>query len=263
MHSYSPIKEALRRWIPEPLLELRRSWRNRQRARYTEQLVRTLEARVLAGPFAGMQYTENAVGIGSVIGPKLLGTYEAELYGVVERLVGGGHDWVINVGAGEGYYAVGLLRRMPAARGLAFETNAQALPLIRRLADQNEVGDRLETRGTCARHDLAAALEPAARPVVVMDAEGAEDVLLNPAHCLALRKAAVLVEVHEFLLPGVTDRLLNWYAGTHAIDRIPSAGADSVRLPVVAGFSRGALRLLADEMRSFRMDWLWMTPRTA
>jgi hypothetical protein len=200
------------------------------------------------------------VGIGSVPGAKLLGTYEAELHGVVTRLVDGRFDVVINVGAGEGYYAVGLLTRMPTARGVAFEADKRAPALIREMAGLNGLADRLEVRGRCTPEGLVAAIAGASGPVVVMDVEGAEAELLGPMACPVVRRAAILVEVHEYLRPGITDQLLRWYTGTHVIERIPTAGAGSFPLPAVPGFSRSQIKLLADEMRPV-MEWFWMLPR--
>jgi hypothetical protein len=258
MHSYSPLKQFLRRFIPGSLLRLRQTLRNRRRTRYTEQLLRTLSGRVLAGPFAGLRYP--GTGVGSAASPKLLGTYEAEIHGVITAL-DGGFDVVVNVGAAEGYYAVGLLSRTPSACGVAFEAEERGHPLIRELADLNGVADRLQVRGHCSAEELAATVAQAGRPVVVMDVEGAEEVLLDPEPFPDLRRAAILVEVHEYLRPGVTDRLLRWYSASHAIDRIPTARASAFSVPAVPGFSARQLRFLADEMRPARMEWFWMTPR--
>ena len=260
MHSYSPLKEALRRWIPQPLLRVRRSWVNRQRSRQTDRLNTALQGRVLSGPFSGMRYPA-AAAVGSAAGPKLLGTYEAELHDVVRSLPNQGFDRIVNVGSGEGYYAVGLLILMPHARGIAFEVEEQGQKLSREMARLNGVEDRVDVRGCCSPQDLAEALRDANRGLVVMDVEGAEDLLLNPEGCPGLHKSAVLVEVHEYLKPGVTEHLLAWYSPTHTITRIPTAGAEAFPLPAVAGFTSRQLRLLTDEMRSVPMEWFWMTPR--
>jgi predicted O-methyltransferase YrrM len=66
-----------------------------------------------------MHYTENSQG--SCYIPKLLGVYERELHDVLENLIAWGPDLVIDAGAAEGYYAVGLARRLPQSRIMAFE----------------------------------------------------------------------------------------------------------------------------------------------
>jgi len=60
--------------------------------------------RTVAGPFAGLEYVDEAAG--SEYGPKLLGTYELELHHIIERIIDLAYPTIINIGAGEGYYAV-------------------------------------------------------------------------------------------------------------------------------------------------------------
>src|SRR5947209_15685441 len=73
------------------------------------------------GPFTGMQYVERS--IGSSLMPKLLGSYEANLQPVIEEIIRRAPATIVNVGCGEGYYAVGLARRLPHARVYAFEAD--------------------------------------------------------------------------------------------------------------------------------------------
>ncbi len=75
--------------------------------------------RVRAGPFAGMRYVDTSVG--SCFIPKLLGTYERELASKVEWICRQQPELVVDIGAAEGYYAIGLAMRIPAARVVAFE----------------------------------------------------------------------------------------------------------------------------------------------
>jgi len=55
--------------------------------------------------------------------PKLLGCYEAELHPVFAKWQAVPFRQVVNVGAAEGYYAVGCARLWPEAQVIAFETN--------------------------------------------------------------------------------------------------------------------------------------------
>jgi hypothetical protein len=262
MHSYSWSKSLLRPLVPGLLLRARQRWRNRRREAYAARLWAATGGRVFSGPFTGMSYIRGVTG--SALGPKLLGSYEQELHGVIGEIVAAGFDPVIHVGAAEGYYAVGLLTRMPGGLAWAFESEPDGQRQLRELAALNGVSERLTVAGTCAPADLARAL-PAdgPPPLVVMDVEGAEAELLDPGACPALRRAAILVELHEHLRPGVTDRLLGWYSQTHRVRRIPTVAGNRVALPTPPGLSRRQNRLLADEMRSARMEWMYLVPRAA
>ena len=107
---------------------------------------------VMAGPFSGMRYIESS--IGSALIPKLLGIYERELAPCIEEICRNRPELVVDLGAAEGYYAVGLARRLPDSRIIAFELEELGRRDLLRLAQLNGVADRVEIRGTCAPADL-------------------------------------------------------------------------------------------------------------
>lgn len=67
-----------------------------------------------------MRYIDDSVG--SVYLPKLLGIYEPELNRCVESLRAAKPSLIVDIGAAEGYYAIGLALRNLQARLVAFET---------------------------------------------------------------------------------------------------------------------------------------------
>src|ERR1700722_2566319 len=86
---------------------------------YLESLARQqTSCRVRTGPFAGMRY--GSVSVGSAYIPKLLGIYERELSSFIEAACLKRPDLIVDVGAAEGYYAVGLAVRNPTAKVIAF-----------------------------------------------------------------------------------------------------------------------------------------------
>src|SRR6185312_7312344 len=85
---------------------------------------------VLSGPFAGMLY--HAAAAGSVLGPKLIGSYEHEISAWIEATVNANYQRILDVGCAEGYYAVGFARRMPQVEVYAFDLDATALDMCRK-----------------------------------------------------------------------------------------------------------------------------------
>jgi hypothetical protein len=110
--------------------------------------------RVRTGPFTGMQISDGPDAFGLM---RLIGTYEPELHSVIERLLANSsYDLVINVGCAEGFYAVGLAIRLPAAHVYAFDISAAQQRLCKQNALQNgvrarvKVGGRLYARPPCS-----------------------------------------------------------------------------------------------------------------
>jgi hypothetical protein len=263
-----PALDALRRRVPpgvkhvhSDVTHLARWWRLPV-ARPTRRFVRRHGLEVMAGPFAGMTYPRSAVGRAEQLVAKLLGAYERELHEAVGELVG--RDWkqVIDIGAGDGYYAVGLALSCPTARVRAWEMNPLPARVCTELARANGVDGRLELRGECTLEELRAL--PDTPSLVVSDCEGCEDELLRPDAVPLLAASAVLVEIHESLAPGVGSRLAERFNATHAVRTIEMEQryvGDYPALESVDGLHFLDQELLVAEFRSRPIRWAVMTPR--
>jgi hypothetical protein len=233
---------------------------------YIEHLVETHTGRrVAAGPFAGMRYIRGAVGSAYV--PKLLGIYERELQPFVEQGCALNYPLIIDIGSAEGYYAIGLAIRNPTARVIAFEASRKGQDALREMAQSNQVSERVDIRGTCDPGALQEALAGEERMLIICDVEGFEQQLLDPEQIIALRKAAILVELHEFISPGITERLKDRFAPTHAIETILQADRGRQQMPwrtlATTLLPRSYLDWAVSEWRPEKMAWLWLTPKSA
>jgi hypothetical protein len=230
---------------------------------YLQHLTRTrTQARVHCGPFAGLRYVNDS--LGSAYIPKLLGIYESELVSEIESICLGKPHLIVDVGAAEGYYAIGLALRNPQAKVVAFEMELKAQTALREMSLLNQVGDRLEIRGKCEPSDLAEALGNVAAPIVICDAEGYEQKLLDPKAVPALARATILVELHDFVVPGITQELQSRFSETHRIKHILQAPRSSAQFPWrtfgTALLPRSYLDWTVSEWRPVPMTWLWMEP---
>lgn len=192
--------------------------------------------------------------------PKLLGTYEKELCSVIEQAIARRPQLVVDIGAAEGYYAVGLATRLPTARLVCFETQANYHYLLRELGSLNNITERLSILGSCTSRLLNETLEREQSTLVICDIEGTEDVLLDPATAPALRHADILVELHDLGTPGVSRRLCERFKPTHTITKITSRPRRSEDWPLDPQVSWKKQNLYLSEHRPGLMDWFWMTP---
>ena len=219
-----------------------------------QELVKRSGERVLAGPFKGMAYpVRTSEGSRN---PRLIGSYEASLAPVIEEIAAGGYETVIDVGCAEGYYAVGLALRLPAARVFARDTDPKAHEFCRLMAEANGVSDRVEIGGEVDAAGLAALV--AGRTVIFCDTEGAEEVLLDPVAAPGLLAADVLVEVHEGMKAGRLDLLTARFGATHEVRRIGRKIDDSGLPDWAEGLGDLDRLLLLWEWRSTPTPWLWM-----
>lgn len=218
---------------------------------------------VVDGPFAGMRMPEIASWADGDLVPKLLGVYEAELHPPIEAAIARAPDLVVNVGCAEGYYAVGLARRLPEARIHAFDIAERAREVCAFAAQFNGVGRRVTVEGECTAGRLAELAAGAARPLALLDCEGAETALIAPDALPALARCDLIVECHDFVDPEITETLRGRLAPSHAVTIVAEAGRDPNRHPFVAGLNSFDRWLTMCEFRPERMHWLIATPRAA
>jgi hypothetical protein len=253
------FKERLRRRFPlayQLLRGLRYAVGGSELDRETGVLAERLcggEPRVLAGPFQGLRYLGAS---GSGLLPKLAGCYELELQPAVEESLLRDYERVVNIGSGEGYYAVGYARRLPAATVHAFDDDPLARQRLRRLARRNGVRSRIRIGGRCGWDDLARILR--GRCVVICDCEGCELGLLDPDRVSALRTSDLLVELHDFLDPTISRTIESRFAATHAITFVAAGDRDVVLGgDLLAPFTPGQRAAIVEEGRPPGMHWAW------
>lgn len=170
-------------------------------------------ARIWGGPFAGMEYVTQATE-GALV-PRLLGTYEDELHPHLRRFAAEGLDGVVDVGCAEGYYAVGLARMMPQVTVYAHDIDEAARQACTALAAKNGMSDRVIVGGEFPPDGFEAFA--GRRMLVMVDAEGAEVDILQPALSPALAGMAVIVETHDVYRPGASATMLERFSPTHDI----------------------------------------------
>lgn len=240
-----------------------RAWRRERRLSSRQRVAEAIASRhgmrVLTGPFAGMIYPELEAA-GSPLAPKLLGSYEEEVHPFVERLLARQYRTVVNLGCGEGYYAVGLALRIPGAAVHAFDTDARSQRLCRDMAEANGVTPRVRVAGECGVTELREVIEAAT--LVVCDIEGAEDDLLRPDLIPSLRGCDLLVELHaakgrQSTRSVVHDR----FADTHLAEFVTYRGRDPARYPSIAFLSGRDRKIAVDERRRWGREWMLIIRR--
>lgn len=231
---------------------------------YLTQLARRRTGSVvLQGPFAGMRYIQ--VSQGSAYIPKLLGIYERELAHLVELLIARRPRLLIDVGAAEGYYAVGLARRLPDAQVVAYEMEPRGQLALQEMVSLNGVAGRVQVLGKCEPKDLVSAIGTESSVAIICDVEGYEEKLLDPTVVSALARADIMVELHDFLVPEITETLKRRFAVTHEIQLVWQEPRTRSEFPWrtfgTALLPKSYLDWAVSEWRPVRMAWLWMTPK--
>lgn len=211
---------------------------------------------VSGGPLSGLRYPD-VVATCSTIAPKLLGTYESEITHCfsIEQMTK--YEVFVDVGCAEGFYAVGVACAVPNAKVDAYDINPEARDLCRRLAEYNEVADRVAVKTECTSTTLAS--YAGKRALIISDCEGAEMSLFTPTIIQSLPDADFVIEVHEHL-GADGDELRNRFESTHRCESIRCLmDLDRLRRyrhQVLDDLSDAKRILLVAECRSRGNGWL-------
>ncbi len=232
---------------------------------------------VIDGPFKGMKIVpEGNWGSGDLI-PKLIGSYENELYPYLEEVFALRPTSMINVGCAEGFYGVGCGLRIPSAKQITFiDIDTKSLEIAKKNVAANGLQkERCAFTTTTECLDSLATAESAKGidqrgpsfaqatelPFIFMDCEGAEYEMLDPTARPGLAKAIIMVEMHPFLRPGLTiESMVSRFRQTHHV-RIISQGPKNPYIPLMEDFPDAVKMHMICEYRPCTMYWLYMVPK--
>lgn len=222
-----------------------------------KELFKDREPHVLGGPFAGMRYVDEYTY--GPIAPKWLGVYEPQLHLWIRRLATASYDSFVNIGAAEGYYAVGLGRIRPDIRIITFEADFLSRRSQYRMAQINGVHN-IYPHSLCNHRALKKAL--GLRPFILCDIEGGELELIDPSRCEDLLRAELIIETHPvdgLSVPEVTRLVADRFRRTHTVEIVrddPAARERFLEDLASSGVSLLKLQEFSFEDRRQPNEWL-------
>jgi hypothetical protein len=216
------------------------------------------DAKVTGGPFQGMEYGKTS-SFCSAYYPKILGTYEMELIPVINEYLEKGYCHIVDIGAADGFYAVGFALKSPKSKIIAYEQSPRARKQLGILARTNEVQDSIEIRERCERRDMMSL--PATPGLLIVDCEGYEEVLLDDPVIKHLKDWDFLIETHDGFSRGVTRKLIERFKPTHNVTIIDTIHdldkADHYMPEAIKHLKRQDQDLLLSEQREHAtLRWL-------
>lgn len=207
--------------------------------KYTRQFIEKYPKEVQGGPFKNMQYVDKAVGSNYL--HKLIGSYESILHFHIESLRSKKFDTIIDIGAAEGYYLVGLGKMFPNSKLVGFEIEENGRKLITEMYEKNSLKNELILKGEANVNNVAPYIS--GKTLLICDCEGAELDILNPDIQKAFAWVEMaIIELHDFIRPGIKGVLINRFSDTHNIKLVPFKMANPHTFPFLASISNESER---------------------
>lgn len=212
---------------------------------------------VAAGPFAGLVYPriESA---GSMVAPKLLGTYESEISTILDDGFFEKYKVCLDVGCAEGYYAVGVALRNPSVKVFAYDISSKAREMCREMARINGVEGRVTVCGEFKPNDLRSFFNK--RTILISDCEGFEREIFTHPILDGAVGIDFLIEVHEHMGAKLAN-ILAELKSTHSCRVYGSlwdvSKGNLYRTNVTDSMPISERVLIFAECRSVKMHWVY------
>lgn len=246
-------------------LQQRRPVIRKRAERECAPLLNRLE--VLSGPFQGMRYAESAT-VSCALWPMLMGTYESELRDCLKSLQQNAqYRRIVDVGFAEGFYLVGLGRMFQDAELVGFDLNEDAKGLCHANASINGIEpSRLKLHGGFDADTFRNELNEDS--LVVVDCEGFENDVIESLDPEDFQKADWLIETHDHLVDGTTQRMTLAFRDTHDVVCLETDDDESEKVELLPDFVRQqhnqyVQEALVAERRSAKQYWIVATRKAA
>ena len=149
---------------------------------------------VQSGIFKNLRYPK-IYSYMSVIFPKLMGIYEKQLHKPISEFKKNNYDTIINIGAAEGYYAVGMALCFPQSKVAAIDINIDALNFLKKMSILNNTQDRVKIINSDAKIFLEK-IDPNQSYLVICDCERCEFDIFSEKSIENLKKSDLIIEMH-------------------------------------------------------------------
>lgn len=194
---------------------------------------------------------------------KYLGQYEPHILKKLEEL-SKNYDHFIDIGAADGYYAIGLLHSNLYKTATCYEISSKGRSVISENALLNNQQDNIKIYGEANKNSLVEEINAKKSCVVLCDIEGAEFGLFSEKVLELLRNCEIIIELHDEFVIGEKDRrkrLLDNAQKFFEIDFIERNNPTPNDYEELKGWNDDLRQLAFSEGRPCRMDWILLTPR--
>jgi hypothetical protein len=221
------------------------------------------EYKVLNGIFKGLQYPSLDITESALV-PKIVGSYEYQLQPWLSQIINTNYSDIINVGSAEGYYAVGLAKRMPNTVIHCYDINEKDIEFSKQMAKVNNVSNL--TWNTFCDENTLLNFAYSGKTLIMCDCEGYELELFTKAVANKCRHMDFLIELHDVVNPIISSKILSIFQPTHTFKVVNNKAVDYSMLTGLQSLSPKEREFALLEHRgglykNAFMEWAFLTPK--
>ena len=265
-YKYGGITELINRILAKLKINFKfKTQIERKKEYFLSKVIKLSNSQVMAGPYKGTEFVVKSYWGSYDMSSKLLGSYERHIQEkIVEIKNKNNLEIIINIGAGEGYHIVSLIKNNFFADGIAFESETESQNLLKDNLKLNNIENKVKIYGE-ANFDLIKKLnvQNVNKTLFLIDIEGEEFNLLNNSFLELFKKSYFVIEMHEFILKD-KQKVKNFYELIEKNFRTHLIKNNCVNLYEIKELNLVSdnVRMLGlSENRPSKMNWLFLEPK--
>jgi hypothetical protein len=197
---FEPMLQRQNRYSNAELENFRDETVSERKSRVSKEIFEYCNGVVKHGPFTGLKLTSNTWWGGNDLGSMCFGLYEKELLEFLNSKYLENRDIFIDIGAADGYYAIGLLMSKSVKSALCFELTPEGRDTINFNWNLNDKPGVIEIKGDVfTDFKNSVSYIDFKKTTVLIDIEGSEFSFLNNEILKILQNAVVIIEIHNWI----------------------------------------------------------------
>lgn len=215
--------------------------------------------KIAYGVFKGLEINNKSDWSGTKdIGPKVFGLYENQILKWIGQKK---FDLLIDIGAADGYYALGMLYSNIASTAVTFEISFKDREICKASAITNGVLDKIIIKGEATSSEIIQVIKGHNHGLIIMDIEGGEYDLITREVLEAARNYYVVIEIHEVKNEEVKSSMLKLCQEFHNIEKLTGLERDFPTDKFIEQLTDNERALLVSEGRPYAMSWVALSPK--
>ena len=230
-----------------------------RRKRVSKTIFKQFDGVVTDGNFKGLKLTFKTNTSSGVLGLKVLGLYEKEIIDYICSQKE--FDTLINLGAGDGYYPLGLLKANQISKAICFEMSEKGRKSISENSILNGDSEKIVVLGKATDQTVKAAIrkEKKGRILFICDIEGGEFDFFKEKEFFNIEGCTWIIELHDRVLglnKKVREDLLARIPENRNVSIVKSKPVNWSKHQILEEFSDNDRALALSEGRKIIGEWL-------
>ncbi len=232
------------------------------RKKISRQLFDNAEGKIKRGPFTNMSLGSKIHWGKADVASKIFGLYESEVLDIIEHKK---YDSLINLGAADGYYPIGMLMHNMVKHAYCFEENPLGKKYINENAKLNNINKGISIYGRADEQFYKQLPENTTKEnnLILCDIEGGEFDVFTPDIIQTFNQSTFIIEIHDFKFDDGTMKrqaLIEKF-NDFDVELILSKPKQWSDIPEITSLNDNDRALVCSEGRRVLGEWLLATPR--